>query len=76
MKRDTKDAIATPVVLLLVIGFAYGIIKLIKSLPVGSSDETVFAGVLIMVFIGVPLFFLTLMAIVALAIWASTEDKQ
>ncbi len=75
MSKTTKELIGLPACLLLVILATYAFIKLIKSLPSPSTDEGILGGMLLIGFLGVPLFFGTLVAIVALCLWVSTTDK-
>lgn len=74
MKLD-RDLIGFPACLLIVASCCYALIKLTKSLPTGS-DEAIFASVLIIGGIGAPLFFGTLLAIVALCMWMATGDRK
>lgn len=74
MKRDTREFIGLPGALLMALLCAYGLLKLIKSLPAASSDEAIFGSVLILVFIGVPLFFGWLLAIVAICMWMTEGE--
>jgi hypothetical protein len=75
VKRDTKEAIAFPSAIFVAILCAYGLIKLIKSLPAATSDEAIFGGMIILAGLGVPFFFGCMIAIVALCMWLSTEDR-
>lgn len=76
MKRDTREAIAMPAAILIVLLMAYGMIKLLSSLPPTDLPESVLVGMLIIAFIGVPMFFGTLIAVVALCMWASSGDNK
>lgn len=76
MKRDTKEAIGFPLMMIVTLGCCYLLIKLISSIPPATSDEAVFGGALILAFLGVPLFFGTLIAIVVICAWMSTEDSK
>ncbi len=76
MNRDTKEMIGFPAGMLLVILAAYGFIKLISHLPSSNTDEGILGGMLVIGFIGVPLFFGVIIAIVALCMWMSTTDNK
>lgn len=76
MKRDTREAIAMPPAILIVLLMAYGMVKGISAMPSGASHESIFGGVLLIAFIGVPVFFGTIMAVVALCIWSSSGDNE
>lgn len=76
MNKDTKEIIGFPAGLLLVIFACYGLLKLLMSLPSAATAEGVLGGMLIIGFIGVPLFFGTLFCLVAICLWMSTSDDK
>lgn len=76
MKKDTKELIGFPATMLIAILGAYGFIKLIASLPMAKTPEDILGGMLLIGFLGVPLFFGIIIAIIALCMWMSSDSSS
>jgi hypothetical protein len=61
--------------MLVVFACVYTLMKLLQSLPTGS-DEAILAGMMIIGFVGVPVFFGALMAVIGICLWMASGDGR
>jgi hypothetical protein len=76
MTSGAKEAVGFPACMLIVILAVYGLIKLLMALPSSASAEGILGGMLMIGFIAVPLFFGTIIAVVAICMWMATTDNK